>query len=115
MAEIIRRKNRALLHGTEANYAKGCRCADCTLHHSNLISGRIEPIREELVPAEPWRTIIRAVALQMDTDPARLVTACGLNGRTAEGILSGRYRTLSPYTDQRLRKLLELLPSEAGG
>jgi hypothetical protein len=40
------------------------------------------------------------------------VTACGLNGRTAEGILSGHYRTISPYTEQRLRKLLELLPSE---
>ena len=112
MSEVIRRKDRALLHGTEANYAKGCRCADCTLYHSDLLQGRIEPLREELVPAEPWRTIIRAVALQMDTDPTRLLKACGLNGRTAGGILSGRYQTLSPYTEQRLRKLLELLPSE---
>lgn len=102
---------RELRHGTEANYRKGCRCADCTVFHSDYLEGRA-PERLELVDARPWRVIIVDIAERMDTAPERLIAGCGLSERVARGILTGRYRRITTYTDARLRKLLVLLPSE---
>jgi hypothetical protein len=104
---------RTVAHG-RSRYQAGCRCADCTIANSDYVAGRIDEAPGRVEPAAPWRTIIRAVAWQMDTDAIRIVKACGVNGRTASGILTGRYHTISPYTAQRLRKLLELLPTEGG-
>jgi hypothetical protein len=57
--------------------------------------------------------IVRSIAVVMDTTPERLIKSVGLNGRTAAGILTGRYKHITPYTHSRLRLLLALLPSEA--
>ena len=101
-------------HGTRSRYQSGCSCGDCRVANSDYIAGRIDDGPERVELAAPWRTIIIACAAQMQVEPDRIVKACGVNGRTASGILTGRYRTISPYTAARLRKLLELLPTEGG-
>lgn len=100
------------LHGTRVRYQGGCRCGDCTVANTEYIAGLAD--RERLIPAEPWRRIIRTIAVLMDVEPARLIKGCGLNGATAAGIMTGRYRTITPHTHMCLKKLLLLLPTEGG-
>jgi hypothetical protein len=109
---VTRTKDFTGAHGTRPRYRSGCRCSDCTLANSQYVAGWVDSQRLE--SAEPWGIIVRSIAAQMDTTPERLMKSAGLNGRTATGILSGRYKHITPYTHSCLYKLLRLLPSEGG-
>lgn len=95
-------------HGLRSRYRAGCRCTECTYANTLYVAGWVDNQRME--PVGKWPVIIRSIALQMDVSPERLVKSVGLNGRTAAGILSGRYRQITPYTYSCLHKLLDLLP-----
>lgn len=112
-------------HGTRAMYVQGCRCAPCRHAHSvyqiawreryrrngpTRIFTDEEPVDTTMVNAAPFTEVIRYLACHGHSVNS-VALFCGIGQRTAYDLFHGK-RSVQQATAEKLRRMVQLLPSE---